>query len=171
MARPSHEFETPSSDVTWKHKVERGLRCLSLARSMAFEPEAVASMGVASLSVLSLGIAEGALLSRKGSPGRLKFCLRYGFGQVLPSVIWATKPAELVARRALMEPSSVLVEKLSAGRESKVLTLSTLRSIIAGFVGIAQILRLVDIGGESQALFAGSVLAGKEPLMGGVKER
>ena len=51
------------------------------------------------------------------------------------------------------------------------LTLSTLRSIIAGFVGIAQILRLVDIGGESQALFAGSVLAGKEPLMGGVKER
>lgn len=47
-----------------------------------------------------------------------------------------------------------------------------MRSIIAGFVGISQILRAIDIVNKADVTFNGNVMNGREPLFdAGVKER
>lgn len=45
------------------------------------------------------------------------------------------------------------------------------RSIIAGFMGIAQILRFVGIGDEAADLYEHNIAAGKEPPLTGTQER
>ena len=123
--------------VLWStDEVERMRRCMGMARTMAFEPGAVASLGTAATSVFAIGLAEGVLVTRRRGPGRLLFCLRYAGAQMLPSIIWLTKPALQLAKAWRMD-GKALLRDLSAREEMSVLTCQTLRSIIAGFVGIA----------------------------------
>jgi hypothetical protein len=160
----------------------RAARCLDIARITIFQPDAVAGMSVAAASVLALGVFEAALLTRRGVPGRTNFCFRYGVSQLLPSIIWYTKPAGLLAKRLGSNPrllrdlehtsSGVAVKDMRRAHDSlRVQTAQILRSIIAGFVGISQILRVMSICSDSVDQYGDNVLAGTEPLSSGVNER
>ena len=138
---------------------------LQKAGSNDFQAGIAASVGV----VACIGMVEGILISKKGMSGRGKFILRYGIAQIMPSIIWATKPAKLVLRRARLPDS--LLAKLESNRESQVYMLQTLRSIIAGFVGISQILRLVDIAGEASSTYKESVMRGQEKFIDNHSQR
>ena len=138
-------------------------------------------MSVAAASVLGLAVYEASLLTRRGSAGRGHFCLRYGIAQIMPSIIWATKPAQLVARK-IRSPEHLLRNFEATGKDaikdtqraydkSRADTLATLRSIIAGFVGISQILRIMGIAGESVDEYKANIFNGTAPFMTGVNER
>jgi hypothetical protein len=126
-------------------------RKLSIFSELALAPEAL--QGVASIAIVAaIGFAEAATLSRPGAARRGVFIFRYGLGQILPSIIWASKPADLICRRIKVNPKKMLeaAENTGSRAESRVYLLQTVRSIIAGFVGIAQILRLVDVASEAR---------------------
>jgi hypothetical protein len=134
-------------------------------------------------TVFCIGVFEGMLLTRRGATGRASFCARYGAAQVLPSIIWMTKPAETLAISLGRSPTPLLRDlSLAAGTPAaqaaerattslRVLGAQTARSIIGGFLGIAQILRLVDSSTEASSNFRDRVAAGREPLFEGPLER
>ena len=76
-----------------------------------FRAGIIASVGF----VGAIGALEGLLLSRRGASGRGKFILRYGIAQILPSIIWATKPPALVLKRARLD-MSILQEAVNSDR-------------------------------------------------------
>lgn len=145
---------------TEAHARNRKLRIfVDKAGSNDFQAGIAASIGV----VASIGMLEAFLMSKRGANGRNRFIVRYGISQILPSIIWATKPVKLVLKRAKLSES--LLVKLESNRESHVYFLQTLRSIIAGFVGISQILRLVDIAGEASSTYKERCMNGQEEFI------
>lgn len=167
----AREFEgksVPGATAVGAHSLARRLQIFG---DLVFAPEALSSVGTSVVTVAVLGGAEALKMSRKGTPGRLKFAFRYGVSQVLPSIIWATKPANLVCKRAKLDPKLLLETALGSKRESQIHQLQTVRSIIAGFVGIAQILRIVDLAGDADSKYRESVSNGREPFIPGVSER
>ena len=95
-----------------------------------------------------------------------------------------TRPPALVANKMrifdlkkILRPleETVLLETAEGAAAADTLVrvnlVQTLRSIIAGFVGISQILRIMGIAGEANDAYERSVLEGSQPVMEGVKER
>jgi len=130
-------------------------------------------------TVFGIGVYEGMLLSKRKAPGRAVFCLRYGAAQLLPSIIWLTKPAELIALSMKRDPT-VLLKKFkdiasgcsqSASKQLFVHNAQTLRSVLAGFVGIAQILRLVDVASLASDEYETRVKTGQESFLDSCSER
>ena len=135
------------------------------------------SLLVPAASVLALATAEAVLLSRRGVwRSHPRFVLSYARQQLAPSIVWATKPAEQVAAKLGLAPAELLrvcdaATADGAARLLRVQTLQTARSIIAGFVGIAQILRLADLVSEAESDHVERVMAGREPMLSGVEGR
>ena len=135
------------------------------------------SLLVPAASVLTLATAEAVLLSRRGVwRSHPRFVLSYARQQLAPSIVWATKPAEQVAAKLGLAPAELLrvcdaATADGASRLLRVQTLQTARSIIAGFVGIAQILRLADLVSEAESDHVERVMAGREPMLSGVEGR
>jgi hypothetical protein len=95
-----------------------------------------------------------------------------------------TRPPALVANKMrifdlkkILRPleETVLLETAEGAAAADTLVrvnlVQTLRSIIAGFVGISQILRIMGIAGEANDAYERSVLEGSQPVIEGVKER
>ena len=135
------------------------------------------SLLIPAASVLAIAASEAALLSKpsvwRTQPG---FIFQYARYQLLPSIIWATKPADQIATRLGYDAQALLRQcdptvKADAARLLHIQTLQSARSVIAGFVGIAQILRLADLVSEAQEAHVARVLACREPLLSGVRGR
>mmetsp|Transcript_31099 Transcript_31099/g.41131 ORF Transcript_31099/g.41131 Transcript_31099/m.41131 type:complete len:508 (-) Transcript_31099:220-1743(-) len=140
----------------------------------ALNPKQLVHLGVASTAVFSIGFYEAILMS-KGRPDYW-FCMRYGSANILPSIIWGTKDARLVARAMGHDPEKLLRNisgetTKGAHRLLRIQTAFALRSVIAGFVGIGQILAFASSGIEAAAEYKRSVMVGREPFLKGVKER
>ena len=177
--------------------VRRWWRVTADVCGTVFDPSQLRRLGVATAAVVGIAAYEARLLSKR--PHRSMFVRKYALAQVLPSVIWMTKPAELVARSAGRRAEDVL-RKLGDDHASTVITnrvqnCQTLRwaalrrarfsplpprlmagtrarrSIIAGFVFIDLILRFFDSTKAAADAFRARVLRGTEPLHGGVVER
>jgi len=180
-----HEFgPSPGTNgLSFGQSFERARRCFEIGKDIVFQPDAVVGMGLAVSSVVGLGIAEGLMLSRKGVSGRLRFALRYGVAQFLPSIIWYTRPPAMVlnkmrfdAKKILRPLEEMVLKEGTEGAQAadalvRINLVQTLRSIIAGFVGISQILRIMGIAGEANDQYTAGVLEGRQPIMSGVKER
>jgi len=177
----NREFDPCKGDVTLGQNLVRMTRVLNIAKEKVLEPDALWGMGFAASAVVGIGIFEGALMTRRGASGRIKFCVRYGISNLLPSIIWATTSPKLLAQRMKLDVKLLLrdIDKANlvelapnkAKQAMRIESFYVLRSIIAGFVGISQILRIMGIFSDAQIQYKELVLAGREPLQTGVRER
>ena len=105
------------------------------------------------------------------------FCLRYSLEQVVHSCIWSTQDAALVATAMGMDPSVILrtfdpCSAADAATQLRVQMLASTRSIIAGFMLLAQLVRAVNISANSAAVYEARIRQGMEPpLLEGVDQR
>ena len=168
----SGEFPRPARGQALRDRYEAGRRIAQSCVANVFGDSANNAAIATSLgTVLAIGVYEGALLTRPGAAGRARFCFRYGAAQVLPSVIWLTKPADTCCKAWRLQ-AKPLLRDVDAGRSLRVLGAQTLRSIVAGFLGIAQVMRLVDSSAAAATDYAARVQNGHEPLFEtGVQER
>lgn len=146
----------------------------SIARETFLSPDATKGLALATCTVLAFGAVEGAALTAAVASlgSKSAFAARYSVAQLLPSIIWATRCPKLVAEKLGMSPSKILCPKPITASRSRADLMYTYRSIVAGFVGISQILRAIDIGDEANKTFRNNVMQGREPMFeSGVKER
>jgi hypothetical protein len=158
--------------------VRHGMRRVAqLASANLLDRGNIALLGGASAAVLGCGVCEGWLLTVAAAPAQevAWFAILYGTENMLPSVIWSTKPALLVAD-AHGYPAELLIPLPAAGPEEAAQLLRaescrTYRSIVAGYVGMAQVLRVVQGSARAAAQLQQRVLLGLEPPLRGVHER
>eukprot|EP00927_Polykrikos_kofoidii_P078227 TRINITY_DN7507_c0_g1_i1.p1 TRINITY_DN7507_c0_g1~~TRINITY_DN7507_c0_g1_i1.p1 ORF type:complete len:531 (+),score=51.14 TRINITY_DN7507_c0_g1_i1:94-1686(+) len=166
------EFLLQLLPVEWSQVTRRiGDRC----NDELFSANANNASLLASSLVFGAGVFEGTLLTRKGAIGRGSYCFRYGVAQLLPSLVGKTKSADLLARQLKRDPSKLLLDlsapSRSARRLSRIFAAQSLRTGIGGFIGISQILRLVEIGTRATEAYKNDVLRGREPLFNAPTER
>ena len=112
-------------------------------------------------------------LALSQGPDTLAFAWRYGLANILPSLVWGTKDADLVAHVAGLDPVIVLLSSDTAQgavRISWAFNLYCLRSLTGGFVFINYILRIAGIASEARQAYCDNILAGREsppPVRGG----
>lgn len=85
-------------------------RKAEIAIREVLKPNQVLSVSSAAITVFGIGVLEARMLTARGPRprGAWKFYLRYGALQILPSIIWLTKPAEVVVRSMGRHPSTFL---------------------------------------------------------------
>jgi hypothetical protein len=99
----------------WSNSVRTGGRVLQIAGQQLATSNSVGSLAVAATAVLGCGCYEGWLLSAGAAcPDAWAFSCSYGLHNVLPSVIWMTQPAELVASAGGFDPAVVLAQPPAA---------------------------------------------------------
>lgn len=155
------------------------LRKGKLALKEALKVNQLVSVSSAAVTVFGIGVLEARMLVSKSvtRSDAIKFYVRYGAHQVLPSIIWNTKPAAVVVRSMGKNPQSFLRNfdlnnnLVDAKMSLRITTAQTLRSVLAGFVGIAQILRLCHSAADANLRFVDAVNSGKEPLLKGIPNR
>ena len=59
------------------------------------------------------------------------------------SIIWATKPAEMILKSMGKRPSEYLNSKIKSKTKLRIMGLQTARSTFAGFLGISQIFAMM----------------------------
>ncbi|CAL1142517.1 unnamed protein product [Cladocopium goreaui] len=124
---------------------------------------------------LGAGMVEGSLLVNWAHGNAGGFVLRYAIEQLLPSLIWCTQDASLVAEAMGFEPQALL--KNLEGREGASTLLAVgqchaVRSVSAGFNLLGQLFRFTQITNNVLKQFEQKVRLGKDvPLSSGAKER
>eukprot|EP01084_Bolivina_argentea_P275269 469407_1 len=168
--RLQHKHRSYLESKVCKFKTNANItyRKFSLIKSQLITHDFLTSLFAATSTVYSIGILEAMLLSKR--PYNLRFLTRYSREQILPSIIWTTKPAEQIVNVLRLNKTLILYDFInqqtnqSAKWLLRIQSLQTLRSIIFGFVGIAQILRLAEIITNVNNDYKQNVLNGKEQL-------
>lgn len=172
--KAENEFETPRKGripPQWK-------RYLFLAYDKAFVGRSVKVLGISALCVYGLGGYEASLLVKQSNLeafDQLRFMNAYALEQLVPSCVWGTKPAELVALSIGMDPDSIL-HNFSSSEEDAAAQLHQMgvaacRSIVAGFVCLTQVLRTLAFSLQTHERYKERVRLGSEPLFSGVTGR
>lgn len=113
-------------------------------------------------SVLGISSVEGILALREVTSENWTFIPGYAVLQMLPSIVWASTPADVVAAAMGLDADAILREwahgaaphtTSDAARQIASAHLQATRSVIAGFMIIAQILRGVNLTVRSGALY------------------
>jgi hypothetical protein len=171
-----HEFPTSPPLEQYYNDVRQSKgRQFRRAIATMTEPQQIAALSASFGTVWAIGTYEGLLVTRK-THRSLLFAGRYGLAQIIPSIIWMTKPPNLIARTYGLDPSIVLrtFGNPTAGNASiqlRILKAQCVRSVIAGFLGIAQIFRLVQVFSDASNEYEERVMNGKEPFFVGTRER
>ena len=174
------EFPTRPRFTEWcDTHVQAQRRKFRVALKMMFEPRQILTLSASFGTVWAIGFYEGLLLTRDAHRN-LSFSARYGLAQIIPSIIWYTKDATLLARRYGLDPSKVLRTftntvgergRVNAATQLRIMKAQCVRSVIAGFLGIAQIFRLVQVFSDASDNYDDRVRKGREPFFAGTEER
>ena len=109
-----------------------------------------------------IGAREGCLQTKKPS---WYFCARYGAAQVIPSLIWGTQPATLVAHlsKTPMENIYANVQSMPHRRQLSVTRLCALRGAVAGSVLLSQVVALMGVVLTAREAYERHCKDGREP--------
>jgi len=147
--------------------LESSLRIVRIAVDGVFEPSAVALLAASTSAVLAIGAFEGAMLCNElHGP----FIFRYAVEQLLPSCVWSTQDATIVATAMGLDPQTVL-QNLEPSVPSDAQTilrtqlLAAARSMAAGFMLLAQLVRVGTIGADAPTVYKERIRKGQEPPM------
>jgi hypothetical protein len=175
------EFPAATDMDRQKRSFESGKRIFNIAVKSVLEPRTIKLVVMSSAVVLGLGAAEGTLLCSKlpfvecFDSG--VFALRYSAENLLPSCIWSTSDATLVASALGYDPHQLLKQfdpssASDASTQLHVVQLASGRSIVAGFMLLAQLVRAVNISANAARIYEKNIRLGKEPpLLHGVDQR
>jgi len=167
------EFEEPRRGripPQWK-------RYLFLAYDKAFLGRSLKVLGISALCVYGLGGYEASLIVKENLEfvDMARFVNAYALEQLVPSCVWGTKPADLVALSIGFDPSYVLHNFSNTAEDAAIqlqcLGVAACRSVIAGFVCLTQVLRTLAFSLQTHERYKERVRLGSEPLFGGVRGR
>jgi hypothetical protein len=117
-------------------------------------------------TVFGIGCFEGWCHLNKNSSystfDRLKFVFRYGFAQIVPSLVWGQQPALRICEAHNIDPS-ILSKELPAKRILAINHLNAIRGAIAGTVLIAQVVSFAGVSSEAKKAYSRRVELGREP--------
>lgn len=165
------EFPPETSSDRRHRNVEATRRIAKIAADRVLDPSAVALLGVSASVVLGLGAIEGTMMCSElpfFNFDSAAFVVRYAFEQLLPSCVWLTQDAKLIATAMGYDPNVLLVS-LDPTKPSDATTLlniqllATTRSMAAGFMLLAQLVRAGAIGAAAPGIYEKRVRLGKEP--------
>ena len=152
-------------------------RYLFLAYDKAFLGRSLKVLGISALCVYGLGGYEASLLLKSDLEfiDKARFVNAYALEQLVPSCVWGTKPADLVALSIEFDPSETLYRFSNTAEDAstqlKCLGVAACRSVIAGFVCLTQVLRTLAFSLQTHERYKERVRLGSEPLFGGVRGR
>jgi len=177
--------------VRRRQKLESTRRIVRIAADRVLEPSAVALVAASASLVVGLGAAEALLLidpvhmtnatvdtgnAMYGPTDIASFVARYSLEQLLPSTVWSTQDGHLVAAAIgyggggdAAATAASLLRQLDPAVPSDASTLlalgfcETLRSMAAGFMLLAQLVRAGAIGAQAPSVYEERVRAGREP--------
>jgi hypothetical protein len=136
------------------------------------EPSAVALLGASASVVLGLGMIEASMQCAEmpliQSMQCAAFAVRYAVENLLPSCLWATQDANLIATAMGYDPQVLLqsFDPTNAADASTLLRIElfkTSRGMAAGFMLIAQLVRAGTIGAAAPGIYEARVRKGREP--------
>ena len=118
-------------------------------------------------TIFSIGAIEACLLLR---PKKIyistSFIFTYARQQLFSSIIWATKPADMILKSMGKKPSEYLNSKLKSKTKLRILGLQTARSTFAGFLGISQIFAMMFAFGDATEEYEAKLTNGKVQIVG-----
>ena len=173
ICKPEDEFTRlrRGKTVMWQAQKMERLSRLWLRELLDFPT--VAAISVTGSLVVGCGIFEATLLC--SDPVHTSFCLNYALENVVPSFIWATKPADLVASSMGLDPQEVLHDWSDVGADARrhlqVYSCEAGRCILASFTLLTQILRAISRSLRVGDIFAEGIQRGIEPPLAKVPER
>ena len=175
------EFPRPTEVDRSKRTFEAGRRILDIAIERVLEPRTVKLVFLSTAAVVGFGAAEGTLLAAQipfyESFETGIFVARYSLENVLPSCTWNTVDAKLVVTALGYSPNEILIQfdplsQAHASTQLKVQLLASSRSIVAGFMLLAQLVRAVNISANAARIYEERIRLGQEPpLLSGVDQR
>ncbi|DAZ99520.1 TPA: hypothetical protein N0F65_005392 [Lagenidium giganteum] len=182
MWRPEEEFpgrtKIDQSLLTFHREAQVLARIAKTSAKRILEPMRLALLGTCSLSVVGITSYEAHLLTDPAcaASDALLFMYKYSAENFFASCIWETREPEIVARAVGFAPEDVLAvinpeTKEGASLQLRLLGTYTMRSIVAGFMVITQLLSIVRESMLSAFAYQDHVYAGKEPPLDGIQER
>ena len=171
-----------STDMDRRQRAfEASHRIFNIAIDRVFEPRTVRLVLASSAAVLGFGAAEGTLLCAEipfyENMDSGLFVIRYAIENVLPSCIWNTADAKLVVTALGYDPVHILKQfdpasASDASTQLRIHLLASSRSIVAGFMLLAQLVRAVNISANAARIYEEKIRLGQEPpLLNGVDQR
>lgn len=93
---------------------------------------------------------------------KLHFTFRYALGQMIPSVVWASQPAEIIARNIGLDPRLLWGNATPPRSALLINRLSAIRGALAGSVLLSQVFSLTEVAAAAKAAYSERVKQGKE---------
>ncbi|CAE7916043.1 unnamed protein product [Symbiodinium sp. KB8] len=171
------EFTTDTEECIRLWSQERAQR---LAKSVVVATlDRIGMQRLAICTSITLGAAmiEATLFVNFSHPAAFFFILRYAAEQLLPSLVWLTQDAALVADAMGYSPEELLVLHMmdpakKAGRMLAAGQCHAVRSVAAGFGLLGQVFQIAQITTNTRKQFDERVRLGEEPpLSSGANER
>ena len=165
---PNMEFKKPNEWQRALTSLEITQRILTKTINKMFTQQTKIILGSSFTGVFALSTYEAALMCT--DPWSVvPLLLNYAATNFFPSMIWDTVHIEKVAAAMGYDPAAVLVQfgpdqaQEQAQMWVQTHSMKVKRSILASFMTLAQLLRMVQIGIQATALHKESVLSGREP--------
>jgi len=128
------EFPLESASDRRHRKLEATRRIAEIAADRVLEPSAMALLGASASVVLGLGAIEGTIMCSElpfFSFDSAAFVARYSVAQLLPSCVWSTQDANLIATAMGYDPQVLLysLDPTSAADASTLLKIQFLSTV------------------------------------------
>jgi hypothetical protein len=162
----------PVQRPTWNRLVQMtqvSWRLFAISAKSVAKPESIIALAVSGITCYGIGIYEASILCV--DPYRdYTFCSTYSLLNVLPAFVWDSVEAENIAYAYGWNPEEILIQFDEKNKEDAMnlliaQQLAMTRMVVAGFMTIAQILRMVHLTFKSQEKYRKRVQAGKEPFL------
>ncbi len=136
-----------------------------LAYNRMTSPSKFWGLAASGTTIFILGAVEAfLLLSPRKKYNSPSFIFTYARQQMFSSIIWATKPAEMILKSMGKRPSEYLNCKISSSTQLRILGLQTARSTFAGFLGISQIFAMAFAFSDATEEYEDKLMKGKIPF-------
>ncbi|CAJ1378689.1 unnamed protein product, partial [Effrenium voratum] len=169
------EFTTNLHNCRLSWSQERTQRLAGAVLQSALDRPAVQRLAVCLLTTLGAGMVEGLLLVELSHAASLHFVVRYAAEQLLPSVVWCTQDAKLIAQAMGYDVKELLMHLEGPDAAWRLLAAGqchAVRSVAAGFGLLGQLFRVTQITNIILKQFQQRVRMGQEvPLSSGAEER
>eukprot|EP00808_Paulinella_micropora_P032300 g12246.t1 len=167
------EFKPLDRSRKIRQYLEASLRIYNISRQSLFRPKDVFFLATSLGCVYAIGLAEAFVLLQGATWDHLPYALVYAYENMLCSLVWETKPLDLVVQSMGVEPSSLGLGTDTKGMaEAKRLlqaqSLASWRCIIAGYMMIAQIFRMVNISLQSAIIYRKRIATGTVSLQSAI---
>jgi hypothetical protein len=173
MVDKLEEFPPDRSQALRRHQAT--VRILKIAASRLVEPPTLHLLGLTAWATMGLASLEAIILCNEWpwweswEAGR--FVWWYSVQQLIPSIVWDSQDATLIAKSLQLDPTRLLRDLSSFPNNDPALAtallrlhlLETVRFFVAGFMMIASIVRAAGVSAGAFSLYEEQIRMGREP--------